>query len=200
MTIMITDGDLVTGIALGDADGPELPCAMAALPLDRLRLMDGVIVDVDQRTEWHVDAAGKKRVAAAPDRQPLTCAWDAVLLRDGGAWRVSTERDIVVPRIRAEAARRIIAALGGKRSSILSYAVKLNGLVSIGLSQGQGIAQSLDAEQQADVALIWAIDDWETAMIGVREALIAASDPTFTNDAHWPPPPAGLTLEWLTEF
>lgn len=40
-------------------------------------------------SSWYVDAAGNKSAARrAPDDQLVACAWDAVLIRDGDAWRV----------------------------------------------------------------------------------------------------------------
>lgn len=116
-------------------------------------------------------------------------------------------RDLA-PDIRAEFARRIDAAFDGRRPSILSYAISLNGRVLIGLASGQTITQSLTAEEQADVALIWELDAWEGLMIERREALIAAAagrsgasaDAAYADDAHWPAAPAGLTPVWLKGF
>lgn len=106
----------------------------------------------------------------------------------------------LAPLIAAEHARRIAQTFAGKRNSILSYAIKLNGLVAVGRDQGRSIGETLSAEQQADVQLIWSLDDWETATIATREVLIAAADEGYADDAHWPPPPAGLTPEWLAAF
>jgi hypothetical protein len=103
--------------------------------------------------------------------------------------------------VRAEFKRRIALAFDGKRDSIVSYGIKLNGLVSIGLSEGKNITQSLTPEQYSDVQMLWALDDWEDAMVTKREAIIASEQ--FADafvDANWPAPPPGLTADWLKGF
>lgn len=87
--------DMVTGRGTG-IEGVPLPEALAALPLDRLRWTGSGIVDAATITAWHIDRAGAKRIAAAEDRQPLTCAWDAPLVHDGTAWRVRTAADDLI--------------------------------------------------------------------------------------------------------
>lgn len=77
-------------------DGYEIPAALASLPLDRLRWIGAEIADAAGITAWHIDEAGRKRLHPAPDRQALTCAWDAVLVHDGSAWRVRTAADDLI--------------------------------------------------------------------------------------------------------
>lgn len=76
-------------------DGHAIPTELSGLPFDRLR-WNGSIVDVAAVTAWHIDSAGRKRLAPAQDRQPLTCAWDAVLVRDGETWRVRSAADVLI--------------------------------------------------------------------------------------------------------
>jgi hypothetical protein len=117
--------------------------------------------------------------------------------------------------VRAEFTRRMTAALQDKRPSILSYGLKLNGRVSAGIAAGKAISDVLTADQLADVALMYDIDDWESAMVDKREALIAAlagrsgagadagppvDAAALAADAAWPPQPAGLTDAWLAGF
>lgn len=77
-------------------DGHEIPAALASLPFDRLRWSGAEIIDAAGVTAWHIDANGRKRLGAADGRQPLTCAWDAVLVHDGTAWRVRTAADDLI--------------------------------------------------------------------------------------------------------
>lgn len=87
--------DLVVGEGSGIA-GPERPEPLRDAPLSRLRWSGGGVVDVAAVTDWCIDESGRKRLAAGDGRQPLTCAWDAVLVRDGSAWRVRTAADDLV--------------------------------------------------------------------------------------------------------
>lgn len=111
------------------------------------------------------------------------------------AWGTSDPADIarlMSAHVNAEFRRRVEAALQGKSDSIAREALALQNLAFRGVP--------LTAEQQSDVALILAINDWETAMIEARQALIELADPSFADDSHWPAPPAGLTAAWLTGF
>lgn len=93
---------------------------------------------------------------------------------------------ILSRRVYAEFARRIAAVIGRRRASVDSWLVELN---TKRMDGGQ-----LSAEEQQDRALILAFYAWEGLMIETRETLIAGGS------AAWPPPPAGLTPEWLKGF
>lgn len=94
--------------------------------------------------------------------------------------------------IQGEYRRRIAATLQNKSDSLTREALYLQNLAFHGTS--------LTAEQLAEVVMSNAINLWETAMIEVREALIAAQDTsTYALDATWPAPPAGLS-EFLNGF
>jgi hypothetical protein len=71
-----------------------------------------------------------------------------------------------------------------RRLSVLSY-----GLV---IARKSGPT----AEETADLAMIDAIDAWESDCIAVRNARLAAIDTTETT---WPAPPDGLAA-WLAHF
>lgn len=164
--------------------------------------------------DWYSDDRGSERSASLYSMQPNSQPAEALASREYSALiraicasPAFTEARMrhVAPPTNADAVvrefkRRIDAAMAGKRDSILSYGISLNGLVAIGLAGGKTIEQALTAEQRADVAIIWAIDAWETEMIETREALIELSDATYADDAHWPAKPAGLTAEWLKAF
>ena len=81
--------------------------------------------------------------------------------------------------------RRFDAALQGKEPSLLSYGLRL---------QYESSSRELTADEHADFGQLGAIDLWQTAMIEVREALIAAADTTtYMLDTTWPASPSGLS-------
>lgn len=100
---------------------------------------------------------------------------------------------LAVP-IRRECERRINAALGSPtlQASMDRERGVLNKLHAKGVP--------LTPEQQAEEVLLDLINDWETAMIAIRESLIAAADPTFAADGHWYAPPEGLAARILASF
>lgn len=92
----LTFDDLVTGVSEGDlsASGAvQVPNDLCDLPADRLRFVQGSIVDGAAYTRFHIDAAGLKHVIASDERQPLDCPWDAKLLHVDGEWTVAGEVD-----------------------------------------------------------------------------------------------------------
>ncbi len=68
----------------------------------------------------------------------------------------------------------IDAVLQDKRASILSEGLSLSGRVAASLAQGLTPDQVLTPAQRADVAMMHAINAWETALIEQRETAIAA--------------------------
>lgn len=96
--------------------------------------------------------------------------------------------------VRRECERRINAALGSPtlQASMDRERGVLNKLHAKGVP--------LTPEQQAEEVLLDLINDWETAMIAIRESLIAAADPTFAADGHWYAPPEGLAARILASF
>jgi hypothetical protein len=66
------------------------------LPLSRLRWNGSEVIDAGQITNWYVDSAGYKRLSPAPDRYPVTCSWDAVLVREGNQWRVKAAAEELI--------------------------------------------------------------------------------------------------------
>lgn len=197
----IIEDDLVTGAIDGSGVvGHEIPDHLAALPLARLRWDGTTLIDAADVSTFYVDDRAQKHVKPGAGRQRLQCAWNAALSGVPGAWVVSKPSEVIAPAVRAEFDRRIGAAFEGRRNSILSYAIQLNGLVAIGRDNGRSVAETLTPEQQADVKLIWELDDWETAMIVRREAMIAAVDAAFADDSKWPPFPAACTAAWLKDF
>jgi hypothetical protein len=102
--LLTVDDDLPTGRVSGMALGFPLPVALSQTPLGSLRAIDGEIIDVTTMVrEWHIDGDGRPRVEPASDRQPLTCAGGAVLLRDHetGLWRGRTGADDLADAVSA---------------------------------------------------------------------------------------------------
>ena len=131
---LIADSDLIVGAVTGDAVGIPAPADLADLPLDRLRLVDGAIIDAATLTTFYIDDRGRKRAVAGAGWQALDCAWDDVLVRDAdtGDWRIETDADQLAVA-RADAIRRATAltdAAGGaitaeySSSEMLSWSVK----------------------------------------------------------------------------
>ena len=88
--------------------------------------------------------------------------------------------------------RRINGALQGKDGSMQREAIYLQNIVMLG--------GSLTDDQKASADMFRVINDWETAMIEQREALIVDEDTaSAVLDATWPAPPAGLA-EFLNGF
>jgi Domain of unknown function (DUF4376) len=86
--------DMITGIASGDVAGGELiPEALASLPQDQLRFVDGKLVDAGDFSEFFIDQFGSKHIANAEGRQPLQCQWSDKLVRRSGTWRVKSAAD-----------------------------------------------------------------------------------------------------------
>lgn len=91
---LICDGDLVVGLMSGDATGGvAAPAELQSLPISQLRFVGGEIVDAADIFEWRIDDLGRKHAIAGEGWQPLSCAWDAPLIKDNGVWRVRVDAD-----------------------------------------------------------------------------------------------------------
>lgn len=161
--------------------------------------------------ETQAEFAARMVAAHVPDgarhviADPATLPTDAPPERWSVDWATGAVTVLPVPpptadAIRAECTRRVTAAIGGKRGSINSYGIALNGKVSLGMLAGQPPQAALTAEEFADVQLLWAIDAWEGQMVATRETAILAPSQAIYDDATWPPQPAGLTPQWLAGF
>lgn len=101
----VLDRDLVLGTTVGAAGaGPEIPAALAQLPLGALRF-DGAAIVAAAGGPWAIDPRGRKRVPALADSDwpVLDCDFADPLVRDDGAWRIRTAADDLADA-RAEAA------------------------------------------------------------------------------------------------
>jgi hypothetical protein len=94
--------------------------------------------------------------------------------------------------VRGTCAGIIRAALGdiAQQTSMIRYRGEINRRLAMG--------DTLTEAEAADSALFSEIDCWEADCIAVREAAVAAQTPI--SDIIWPPPPAGLTADWLKGF
>jgi hypothetical protein len=104
----LTENDLVIGTIDGTVEGISIPADLIGVALDRLRLLDGAIVDAGDMDQFYVDEAGTKHVVAGDGRQPLACALDDVLVQQAGVWHVITDSDQLA-QVKAEAVTRLTA-------------------------------------------------------------------------------------------
>jgi uncharacterized membrane protein len=169
------DGDLVVGTTSGiGAAGPAIPADLAGLPLGQLRFVNGALVNAAGIATFHVDDRGQKHAVAGAGWQALACAWDAQVVRQGGAWRVMTAGEVLAPRIKAECARRIL--------SVASANTQMN----------MTAAQAAGRFDAADAATYLAALDWVDAMRTRCGDLVAAADVDFAGDGKWPAVPNGV--------
>lgn len=146
--------DLVTGSISGPgAGGPVIPAAMTGFPLDRLRYNGAAIVDAAAVTSWHIDATGTKRLTASDGRQPLTCAWDAPLARDGETWRIRTAADALIEHANV---RQWAVATGGVVADLGSGVTLAVPTDSTGLTLVNGAVSRVNADSPP------AIIRWQT--------------------------------------
>jgi|GEM_PF-2994469 len=166
----IVDDDIVLARASGDVSGVPIPDLLLSLPDDRLRCVEGSIVDAADTTEWFVDDVGRKRLADADGRFAISCSWDARLVKSRDGWRVATAQDTLSPAIKAECRRRILAVV--------------NETAQINLAA----AAAGDSLSPADLVTYKAGLDWIAAMRTKCRDLIVAGDDTYKADDHWPVP------------
>lgn len=93
---------------------------------------------------------------------------------------------MVEATVRAEFTRRILAvATLEQQTSLARYGLRL----ALKLRRP---GATLTAEEEADVAIMDALDLWEGDMVSVRDRLIAAGDAAAASrDETWPAPPEG---------
>lgn len=96
--------------------GEEVPAELADLPVERLRLQQGRIIDAAMLAAFYIDKQGRKHSERGAHRwQLLRCAFDDVIvIGSDGKWRVETdeERDrrvatVAWAPVRAERNRRL---------------------------------------------------------------------------------------------
>lgn len=131
----LIDADLIVGLVVGDGDGVEMPETIAGLPLDRLRHIDGAIVDIAAREAFYIDGLGRKRVDQLDPAWPeIACVWDDALIRDGEVWRVESAGD------------RLTATRAGALNSI-DVAAEFARLRFITLGAGQAMVYQAKGEE-----------------------------------------------------
>lgn len=103
------DATLPASIVEGIAPGHDVPDELADMPLDRLRLVDGKVIDAATLRAFWLDERGRRHAEAGEGRQKVRCAWDAAIdLAADGKWRVRTQSDDL-DDARMKARRKIIA-------------------------------------------------------------------------------------------
>lgn len=98
--------DRVIGRQTGDVIAPVIPVDLRAFADERLRVLDGEVIDAADFSEFHIGDDGYKHIVAGDGRQPLACAWDDELTLDGGAWRVVSAAERLRKHLTAYAADR----------------------------------------------------------------------------------------------
>lgn len=91
MTKAILDGDLVVGVAEGDIVGIDIPKGFLSFPADRLRHVNGAIVDAVGFNRFYIDDRGRKHVDAADGLFALDCSWNDVLIASDAGWIVQDD-------------------------------------------------------------------------------------------------------------
>ncbi|CAB4327459.1 MULTISPECIES: hypothetical protein [unclassified Brucella] len=118
--LAIIQDDLVVGTMSGTVDGVEIPLHLSSVPTDRLRYLDGELIDASENREWFVDNLGQKHIIAGEGWQSLTCGIDERMARgNDGQWRASP-----LETIKAQLKRRIDADAETER---LKYITPGNG-------------------------------------------------------------------------
>ncbi|AIW21356.1 hypothetical protein F0267_26185 [Vibrio coralliilyticus] len=73
-----------------------------ALSLDRLRVVDGALVDAADYSRFYIDAVGVKHIEQHDETwQEIECGYSDVLIKDGSAWRLKTEKDVYQEQYKA---------------------------------------------------------------------------------------------------
>lgn len=119
--MLVFEEYLIVGTVEGVGGGPDIPSNLAALPLDRLRFVDGTIIDAASHDRFYIDEFGRKRLARVRDEwRPLDCSFaDPLVQGKDGRWRIRDERNVLDHR-KAEAVRHIDAAAEYARARFLT--------------------------------------------------------------------------------
>ncbi|WP_019274441.1 hypothetical protein [Vibrio coralliilyticus] len=73
-----------------------------ALSLDRLRVVDGELVDAVDYSCFYIDAVGVKHIERHDETwQEIECGYSDVLVKDGSTWRLKTEQDVYQEQYKA---------------------------------------------------------------------------------------------------
>jgi len=106
--------------------GYSIPPELETLPLERLALVDGAVIDIATLTRVFVDDAGRKHAGRDdPDWDEVESTWNTPLVRGtDGHWRPRSEEESVESARRAAVARfsdrveRIRHAIAGTSSAV----------------------------------------------------------------------------------
>ncbi|WP_052131695.1 hypothetical protein ABF162_08260 [Vibrio coralliilyticus] len=104
ITVQIQSGSDIPNLASG-----SMPNLLAvpdnlkeALLLERLRAVDGVLVDAMDYSRFYIDAVGVKHIDRHDETwQEIECGYSDVLIKDGSSWRLKTEQDVYQEQYKA---------------------------------------------------------------------------------------------------
>ena len=98
---------IVTGLIAGDAGGglPDVPDGLVGLPMERLRVVDGLVVDAASFSRFWIDPEGRKQAAQIDPTWPsVDCIWSDRIVPIEGGWRAeSTAEKLDALKVRLQA-------------------------------------------------------------------------------------------------
>lgn len=94
MKTVATNRDRLFEVSQGTA-GFELPEEFESTPLDHLRFVDGLVVDVSAHTSFWIDEAGNKHAVQVDGWQQLDCSIDDPLIKTADGWKIGTASDLL---------------------------------------------------------------------------------------------------------
>jgi hypothetical protein len=92
----LIDSDRVIGVAKGDIAGDiEIPKEFDGVPVGRLFVSGGRVIDAGERTTFFIDGHGRKHIEQGDASWPeVKCVWDdALKLSETGKWSVDKNAD-----------------------------------------------------------------------------------------------------------
>ncbi|NOI20819.1 hypothetical protein F0223_21585 [Vibrio coralliilyticus] len=104
VTVQVQSGSDILNLAYGSM--PNLltvPDNLTdALSLDRLRVIDGELVDAMDYSRFYIDAVGTKHIERHDETwQEIECGYSDVLIKDGSNWRLKNENDVYQEQYKA---------------------------------------------------------------------------------------------------
>lgn len=179
------DGDVATSLGENIA-GYDLPASLAAVPLHRLRLQNGKVIDAASRSRFFIDENGTKHVVAGRKTWPsLSMSFDEPVVRGAdGKWRTANAGERLAPKIKAECSRRIVAVIDdATQRNLIAHGTALT---------RKEAAKKIAAKDKTTLDLLEAGQQWVRDMQTACRDMIAAADADYAQDDKWPPVPDGF--------
>ena len=163
--------------------GYDIPEELSHVPMSRLRLLKGKVVDIAKVTTIFVDPDGSRHVIPGNGRKSYKMKWDEELLDDGkGGWRQKTAGEKLAPDIKKECGERIRAVLKDDTTQANMLAFRV----------GLATSSKTSAADKKSLALMEAGDAWVQAMLAACRKMIEDAEADYKKDSKWPAAPDGL--------